>query len=193
MSPSDPFPHLPILNVRLLNAIVKHIVFVQQFIEEDACKFAERERGLADSISCSHQRISDFLIDQKYPITDLEADRLADFLSLFYRSFAVAITRHDGEDDGVMEPILDSSFFCPLHNAIMNRHLQHFLNLSQNAWLMYDHDEADEQQAIYFIVDNFIAHLKARGERLYPNFQRALTEYVLLSFHIFLSRIFCAL
>lgn len=175
---------LPILGTRIQNAILNnlHTVLTSTIAAAHEHVFAALDLG--DTISWAHEQITDEL-DDKFNLTDNEANSLTDFLALVYKHLDNPEPSHSQD---VTETTLAPGYFCTRHHALMRRHISAYAAIASEALTLYDQDEADEEDIVPLIVDRFITHLKGQGEHISPNFRRALTDFALLGTILHITR-----
>lgn len=139
---------------------------------------------LGDTISRAHEQITDEL-DDKFNLTDNEANSLTDFLALVYKHLE---NPEDSHSQDVTETTLAEGYFCTRHHAIMSRHIAAYAVIASEALSLYDQNEADERDIVPLTVDRFIKHLEGQGEAVSTNFRRALTDFALLGAILHITR-----
>lgn len=139
---------------------------------------------LGDTISWAHEQIADEL-DDKFNLTDNEANSLTDFLALVYKHLE---NPEDSHSQDVTETTLAEGYFCTRHHAIMSRYIAAYAVIASEALSLYDQDEADEGDIVPLTVDRFIKHLEGQGEAVSTNFRRALADFALLGAILHITR-----
>ena len=122
---------------------------------------------LGDTISWAHEQIIDEL-DDKFNLTDNEANSLTDFLALVYKHLDNPEPSHSQD---VTETTLAPGYFCTRHHALMRRHIDTYAAIASEALTLYDQDEADEGDIVPLIVDRFTKYLTAHNEHVSSNFR----------------------
>lgn len=141
-------------------------------------------RDLGDTISWAHEQITDE-IDDKFNLTDNEANSLTDFLALVYKHLENPEDSHPQE---VKETTLAEGYFCSRHHAIMSRHIAAYAAIASEALPLYDQDEADEGDIVPLTVDRFTKYLTAHNEHVSSNFRRAVSDFALLGTLLHITR-----
>lgn len=139
---------------------------------------------LGDAISRAHEQITDEL-DDKFNLTDNEANSLTDFLALVYKHLENPEVSHSQD---VTETTLAEGYFCTRHHAIMSRHIDAYAAIASEALSLYDQDEADEGDIVPLIVDRFTKYLTAHNEHVSRNFRSSVSDFAVLGTLLHITR-----
>lgn len=175
---------LPILGPRVQNAILRDFHTILDAVVGAAHEHIFAGLDLGDTISWAHEQVADAL-DDKFSLSDNEANSLTDFLALVFKHLDNPEPSHSGD---ATETTLAPGYFCTRHHALMSRHIDAYASIASEVLSLYDQDEADEGDIVPLTVNRFTKYLTAHNAHVSPNFRRAVSDFALLGTFLHITR-----